>query len=86
MDVDDLLDDSKVEVQDFAGGWSIPRYLGGPHPVWGLTAYITQYFLAQASLISLLAPRPRSPAHTRPLQVLLPAACPTDAQETASKL
>jgi 8-oxo-dGTP pyrophosphatase MutT (NUDIX family) len=54
--VDDLLDGSKVEVQNFDGGWSIPRYLGGAHPVWGLTAYITQYFLAQASSASKLAP------------------------------
>jgi nudix motif 8 len=47
--VDDLLDDGKVEMQDFSGKWSVPRYNGGAHPVWGLTAYITQYFLAQVS-------------------------------------
>ncbi len=46
--VDDLLDDSKVEMQDFSGLWSVPRFTGGPHPIWGLTAYITQYFLKQA--------------------------------------
>jgi hypothetical protein len=45
--VDDLLDSSKVEQQDFYGQWSVPRYTGGAHPVWGLTAYVTQYFLSQ---------------------------------------
>ena len=52
--VDDLLDDSKVEMQDFSGLWSVPRYTGGAHPIWGLTAYITQYFLKQARRLARL--------------------------------
>ena len=52
--VDDLLDNSKVEMQDFSGKWSVPRYTGGAHPVWGLTAYVTQYFLGQASSLLML--------------------------------
>ena len=57
--VDDLLDDSKVEMQDFSGLWSVPRFTGGAHPVWGLTAYITQYFLKQARSLSW-APLPHA--------------------------
>jgi hypothetical protein len=62
VDVDDLLDDSKVEMQDFSGLWSVPRFTGGAHPIWGLTAYITQYFLKQArSFVS----RPPASSHRK---------------------
>jgi hypothetical protein len=75
--VDDLLDSSKVEQQDFYGQWSVPRYTGGLHPVWGLTAYVTQYFLSQASCCCRCRSPNTSSSHVCVAQVLLPASAET---------
>eukprot|EP00933_Yihiella_yeosuensis_P021085 TRINITY_DN16783_c0_g1_i1.p1 TRINITY_DN16783_c0_g1~~TRINITY_DN16783_c0_g1_i1.p1 ORF type:complete len:232 (+),score=29.68 TRINITY_DN16783_c0_g1_i1:56-751(+) len=35
-----LADPSKRDIQKLQGRWEMPRFLAGPQPVWGLTAFI----------------------------------------------
>ena len=53
LSIEDLLDPRKCEMRPLRSGMRGPFYTAGPHPVWGLTAFILDDVLRDALALTL---------------------------------